>query len=236
MNSCIRSLLDRASGFRKPGIVLGLISLTALVTVTALAESWENKDWTQWSSQDCSRILTNSPWAEEGPETRNYYFRSPGRAGETLLPTALIGSALVVRQALERQAQFDQHYEKMNPKQRQEFDEIADACISMKNDDRIVMLISLAKIGNIGPVRLFVNDRLFVDDREVPALPRPQNGVVFPCHGADKARAIAFHRVAEGKPVIQPGDKKIVFETPPFSDYHFKFDLEKMIYKGKLDY
>jgi hypothetical protein len=59
---------------------------------------------------------------------------------------------------------------------------------------------------------------------------------VFPCHGADKARAIAFHRVAEGKPVIQPGDKKIVFETPPFSDYHFKFDLEKMIYKGKLDY
>jgi hypothetical protein len=34
-------------------------------------EFWEEKDYNQWSAQECSKILNNSPWTRKFTETWN---------------------------------------------------------------------------------------------------------------------------------------------------------------------
>jgi hypothetical protein len=229
MNSHHHSLFRSATALRKPAIALGLITLTALLAISVFAESWENKDWTQWTSQDCYHILDSSPSFSLGSSLSFNQTRSPGHV-ETVSysPTAQIGSSLVIRQALERQARLDQHYDKMKPQERQQFDQQANACISENYADRIVVLIGVASPSDLGVFQMFV------DGREIPSLPQATVGNTFPCHDAQKIFSVTFRRALAGKQFIQPADKKLELKTAAGSD--FTFNLEKMIYKGKLDY
>jgi len=216
-----------ASHLRKPAVALAALCLIAVATVSLRAESWEQKDWTQWTSQDCYHILSASAWAQPGPEL---FFSLPGatRASDgavgAYFPVAVVVSSLVVRQALERQAQFDQHYEKMSREQRQAFDQTAAACIGKKYGDRIIIRVPPEVAG---PFRLEINGQY------VPSLPQTQMNAVAPCPG-DKAIDVSFPDVDQGKQIIQPGDKKIEIKNK--DDYTFTFNADKMIYKGKLDY
>ena len=46
--------------------MLGLaFAATACAVVLFAAEPWKNKDYTQWSDDDISKVLTDSPWAKE---------------------------------------------------------------------------------------------------------------------------------------------------------------------------
>lgn len=225
MDVRLHSLFARASSLLKPAIAVGLVILTALLAITAFAESWEKKDWTQWSSQDCYHILSASPWAVVGPILTDYYTKSPGQIGETTYtPTAQMATSLVIREGLVRQAQLLQHYHKMTAQQRQAFDAKANTCLSKTYDDRFVVHIIGAAIP--GPFRLFV------DGRQVPAVTLLPASI-SPCISRFST-TVAFKRVVDGKPVIQDGAKKIQMMNP--SDYTFTFNAEKMIYKGKLDY
>ena len=223
------------SDFRELGVGLGIISLTVLLAVSVFAESWENKDWTQWSSQDLYHILEASPWAVVGPEVTTSSTKSPGRAYDsTYIPTAQMVSSLVVRQALVRQAQLLQHYDKMKPQEKQQFDQMAANCLSLKLDDRIIVRgTGLYAPGGSLP-------DLVVSGRTVHPFPHPQGNAISPCPyilGDIEAQAntklpaddVIFPRVVDGKPVIQPDDKN-------FKIGDFTFNAQKMIYKGKLDY
>jgi hypothetical protein len=239
MISRIRHKLILASGFRKPGIVLGLFTLAALLAITTYAESWENKDWTQWTSQDCYHILSASPWYAIGPEVFEPYLKSPGHYGETgSTPEALLVSALVIREALEKQAQYDSHYDKMSPAEKQTFDQQAANCIGRSFTDRIIFGLSgpyMPPSPN-APGNPF---RLFIDGKEVPAIGQLGSNAISPC--ADKTSVtgggyiyIAFPRFVNGTPVIQPSSKKIVLGNSVKDG--FQFNVEKLIYQGKLDY
>ena len=46
----------------------------ACVMILLAAEPWKSKDYTQWSSEDINKILTDSPWTKEktvSPERSN---------------------------------------------------------------------------------------------------------------------------------------------------------------------
>jgi hypothetical protein len=228
MDVRLHSLPARASALRKPAIALGLITLTALLAISVFAESWENKDWTQWTTGDCNYILTSSPWAGIGPRLN---VTSPTSTSSysnvivrSILPIAVIASSHVVRQALERRAQFDEHYEKMSLEQRQAFDQRAAICLSKNLDDRIIVRIPPEASGEYA---------LFVDGHEVPSLPLTQPNAMSPCP-ADQGADISFLDVEQGNPLIHPGNKKIQIKSK--KNYTFTFYPEKMIYKGKLDY
>jgi len=56
--------------------------------------------------------------------------------------TAAIVSSLVLRQALVRRMELDQHYDVLDFARRQELDRTAVACLNQKFDDRIVVILS----------------------------------------------------------------------------------------------
>jgi hypothetical protein len=258
MGSCGRTKLDSAMSFRKPGIALWLVSLIALLAISVFAESWENKDWTQWTSQDCYHILDASPWKAQLSEDSS--------------ASAQIVSALVVRQALVRQAQFDQHYDKMNPIERQQFDQMANACVNLKLDDRIIVRgSSLYQYDWPAPAPEFGSSYasqvvyLAVSGGKVSAQVPPVVNAISPCPfgsldrepATNRGHDYVFPRMVDGKQVIQPNDKKITIGVsyplpttvngrpviPPKnqkpgnnSSDRYVFNLEKMIYKGKPDF
>jgi hypothetical protein len=98
MDVRLHSLPARASSLRKPAMALGTITLIAMLAISVFAESWENKDWTQWSSQDCYHIMATSPWAVIGPEVTTYANGSPGHSVVgRFTPKAFVVSSLVMR-------------------------------------------------------------------------------------------------------------------------------------------
>jgi hypothetical protein len=215
-------------------MALGLFSLTILVATSMMAASWETKDWTQWSSQDCFHILKYSPWAVQGAMVTDTDFKSPGHTVDTTFsPLAQIISSLVIRQAIVRQAQFDQHYDKMKPQEKQQFDQMAATCLGLKLDDRIIVRAD-------GPrTTLFMTPYIVVSGRKILAIQSPQRNAVSPCtfpfvNVSNTNHDLVFPRVADGEPVIQAGDKKMIVYAPWGNQ--FQFDLGKMTYKGKLDY
>jgi hypothetical protein len=214
---------------RRPAITLGALCLIALATVSLRAESWEQKDWTQWTSQDCYHILWTSPWAIQGPDVTDYISKTPGHSEQMTYPmlTEMV-SALVVRQALVRQAQFDQHYDKMDADQKQQFDQMAKTCLGMNFVNRFVV--------RFGPnTHVSEHPYVLIGGKQISALAPAQTNAISPCptptgyYMYKTTVDFAFPRVIGGNAVIQPGDKEIDFGEA-------KFDLEKMTYKGKPDY
>jgi hypothetical protein len=236
MNSRKRpSILGLGIRLRKPGVVLGSIVMTGLLTITVMAKSWRDIDWTKWTSQDVYQILEDSPWAVVGPEVTVSSTRSPGRTYETTyVPTAQMVSALVVRQALLRQTQLLRHYDKMASQEKQQFDQMAATCLGLKLDDRIV-------VRGIGPYTAdSILPNLTVSGMTIHPLMAPQGNAISPCPyilGTEEAQKnailpvddLVFPSVVNGKSVIQAGDKK-------FKVGDFTFNAEKMVYKGKPDF
>jgi hypothetical protein len=217
--------------------VLGLVVLILLQAITTVAESWLNKDWLQWSTADCYHILSTSPWAVMGANETKYTYESPGHTAVGIFtPTAQMVSSLVIRQAIVRQAEFDQHYDKMKPQEKQKFDQMAADCLNLKLDDRIIVRAT----GAVGAT--VETPYLDVSGAKIPALLGPQQNAISPCpfpsispRMPDPGPDLVFPRAVDGKPVIQPGDKKIVIETP-WGHATFEFIVEKMVYKGKPDF
>ena len=202
-------------------MVLGLVSLGALLSIPARAQAWEKKDWTQWTIQDCKFILLGSPWAVKGSEeVPNKHIDSSGEiVYDSFLPTAQMSSSLVIRQALVREAQLLQRYDKMSLQKRKAFDQKAATCLGNTYDDRFIIQIVFGTIP--GPFRLYVDGRR-IEAREL------RQASISPCRN-QSGTSIAFPRVVDGKPVIQPGDKELKVGD-------FTFNIEQMFYKGKLDF
>jgi hypothetical protein len=207
-----------ASHFRKPAIVLALLSATALLTIAAPAQSWQNKDWTQWQMVDCKFVLHDSPWAVAGGAAAQNDILDPGR-GPGTPPVAQMSSSLVIRQALVRQAQLAEHFDKMSPQKQKAFDQKATACLGNIYDDRFVIHIIYGQL--LGPFPLSV------DGRQIHTHGLSHTSI-SPC--IDNAgTSLAFPRVIDGRPVVPPGAKILKVGD-------FTFNLEKMIYKGQLDF
>jgi hypothetical protein len=124
----------------------------------------------------------------------------------------------------------------MKPQEKQEFDEMAVACLGLKFGDRIILRadgLTWARVET---------PYLDVSAGRIPALMDAQQNAISPCpfpadspHMPAPGPDLVFPRVVNGKPIIQADDKKIVLETP-WGHTTFTFNAEKMLYNGKLDY
>ena len=112
--------------FRTGVAILLPVALAVVSSVAGVAGKeeppWVAKDWRQWTASDCKQVLSSSNWiAEEQQEMWSFYgFLDIWQRGIST-PVRLL-SALPIRQALLRQIQIQNHYDKMNPQEKRAFD------------------------------------------------------------------------------------------------------------------
>jgi hypothetical protein len=226
MKSQFLSSAGRAAKVRAFGATFGIFALAVVLAFPSKAstESWEDKDWTQWTAEDCNLILTSSPWvatnSTNGPTTYE--------KGERTKSIAQIASSMVIRHAAVRQAQLEQDRDHMAPKAKQEFDQQAAACLNQDVTDRIV--IGLDAYAQSDDSRAAGD--LVIGKQKYPISQTADWIASNPC--PFYAVVITIPRTVDGKPIIGPADKKMEIKSPSIRS--FSFDPQKLIYKGKPDF
>ncbi|MFZ0819337.1 MAG: hypothetical protein WAM91_04660, partial [Candidatus Acidiferrales bacterium] len=84
--------------------------------LSVAAQSWQQKDWKQWTAADCKELLNSSPWVSSGSSHGSIH-------------RAIIISSLVIREAMLRQEELHHNYEKMSPDQQAAFDKRIAGCL-----------------------------------------------------------------------------------------------------------
>jgi hypothetical protein len=115
-------------------------ALSAPGQVVLKHKPWIEKDWTQWTKDDCSTVLGLSPWAYSWSNTANL---PPNQLqyGLQYARGVELRSALPMREALLRQLQLDKNYDKMKPEKKEAFDKDHADDLVEKEDDPILVWV-----------------------------------------------------------------------------------------------
>jgi hypothetical protein len=239
-----------------PRAILYLAAIFAFAFATS-AQSPLNQDWTKWSSDTCTKILTASPWVTTAQP------QDPKNSRR-----AALVSSLLVREAMLRQEQIRQKYDTMSPKKRKEFDEQNATCLGDPRYSNyiVVRVWSTMNVSVSGPPNLIVADHTTVnafgkraflaalscgaesfpwqhiltaidklnDDYNMhhpsPLIPPDNSQLASP-----PTLDFLYSRSVDGKPLIQPGDRTMVLDWGEKGG-QFTFQLANLIYKDKLDF
>lgn len=225
---------------RKISTVL-IASIALLICVSASAsEFWLTKDWKQWSKEECAAILTESPWV--------HTWRS-GDLGSEIVCAIQLRSSLPVREAIVRQLQFEQKYDKLSADQRSSFDSQAAQILNRAYDDTILVQVEFAgdstrilpdlhayvqRSGGSLNAALITDDETSIPLTQVDWSPKVSGFV------------LRFPRSTNGVPTIKDGQKRftVQFQIPfavvatasPNRHVHVEFDFGKMLVGEKLSY
>lgn len=234
----------------------------ATLAITSYAQGpWVKKDWKQWSKEDCAKILENSPWAsrwtQSNAKVANFATRTSGTQGvgsESELTVSYIvqlRSALPIRQAVVRQALIANKYDRLELPQQQTMLKQTEGFLNRNYDDIIVVHVIYGS-----NVQEYNRDLAAFWQSHYPEGAVPQEALlhgakgqtvspirlVSPKGGAQEFELI-FPRVAEGKPVLEPGDKgiSVEFAAPAVggvdsSRVFVEFKADKMMLNGQLVY
>jgi hypothetical protein len=242
-------------------------AMAIFVALSAQASDfWLAKDWKQWSSHECGILLVDSPWAHGWsggrPQTiipavdnnSRTGLNADAGVGEGNLRkyTIQLRSSLLVREAIVRQLQFDQKYDKMSDAQRGEFDAQAAKILNRSYGDAILVHVDFSAIGFGGvlasqrrAVRDYkdkLNVSLVAEDGSISKATRVD------LDWQDCTFDAVLPRLAEGVPVVKDGQRQfsIKFLSPPIivsqgvdipaQEVQVKFDLNKMLVNGKPNY
>src|ERR1017187_8088711 len=210
--------------------MLALRTLYVLVAVGATAQPWDQTDWKQWTDKDVQNVLYKSPWVagccrewDNGP----YKQGGPADLGHS----ASIVSSLAVRQALVRRMVLEKRYQKLDLAARKEIDRRIAACLNQNFDDQIVLSFSISFSHHPGVypmsapsdrIHLLTSDGSQIVGRELNDSIAMKCGElsIDPSRTSDDRRGwtptmyepeheLAFPRYVNGKPTIEPDDKKI---------------------------
>ena len=124
---------------RYAAAILSIFILAAFAV--SAGDFWVSKDWKQWSKDDCEKLLGDSPWA--------HIWRRGDAAGDQPVFAFQLRSALPIRQAIVRQLQFAQKYDKLSDTQRSEFDTQANQILNRSYDDAILVHVDFSR-GSLG--------------------------------------------------------------------------------------
>lgn len=226
-----------------------------LAVVTALAaEFWEKKEYKEWSQKECAKILEKSPWADQYEISSAQIMQSDSASTDGQQPyiryQIQFRSALPVRQALVRQMQIAQQYDKLPAEQRQQFDKSADSFLNASYDDQVVLYITYAtndRNRDLELARQWQSKTLDLLKNSVYLIPdkgeKVQLAGYHVAQGAERSFQFVFPRHIDGKPIITPQDKKIKleFEVPSAGGLgggraYMEFKLEKMVFGGNIVY
>jgi hypothetical protein len=184
-----------------------LCCLTVIASPKDKPLPWIAKDWTQWTSDDCAQVLSDSPW------TQKNYEPIGGRSYKET--TVLIRSALPIRQAFLRKLQLQKHYDKMNVQQKQAFDRQNAADFAGEAAENIVIVIENMGTGSLENMQGRPNidspdpprqvALQIADDRFVlPILTNKSSGETSGIHETMNHFQYVFPRLVDGQPPFAP--------------------------------
>jgi hypothetical protein len=208
---------------------LFFIAVATLATLTANAtDFWLTKDWHQWTKDECTTIVNDSPWTR----VEDSY-------------TVQLRSALPIREAIVRQLEIAQQYDQKTAAQQKAFDAAAGQILNTSYDKTILVRLyfskdapvpSPQKMKNLQPT-IATEDGQQITPTQTDADPMTPYAVDF-----------YFPRLVNGAPAIKPTQKQFSFQfqTPQYIDTKgvdvmpnrvaINFDLTKMMVDGKLNY
>ncbi len=168
---------------------------------------WVEKDWTRWTTYDDDEVLNRSPWGRS-------YFHDNG--DYSTLSIRQLRSALPIRQALLRELQLQNHYDKMNPQERQAFDLQHSDDVKETGDDSILFYTGEEVHPYIPPSGELYPAILPAVESHAIALRLPDGTLIMPSRMTilhydtyKKDYLFAFPRKTDGKPVVGPGDQNL---------------------------
>jgi hypothetical protein len=243
--------------FRVQIWLLTIAALTALCllvsAVWAANDFWNTKDWTRWNEMQCFQITGKASPSHESftPPPASPWAKSV--YSETVPMGAFVGvrlidelggqfrSALPIRLALARQMQLEEHYEKLNPEQRQAAENQIQADLGQwaeKSQAQVIFHVTFSRYqtGNNGQARISQQmpraaNLLFPDGRHFTS----STPLEVQQDDFSVSYDVTFPREVDGKPLIRAEDKKF---KVAFEDYYkqLEFDASKMMFRGKLEY
>lgn len=219
--------------------MLFLALLTAGVPVDSRVENkrppWADKDWRNWSTEDCGEVLTNSPWVANN------------RSG-VWWDQMQIRSALPVRLALARQFLIERKYDRATPSRQNQLDEQVAKQLAEDFKDRIVVHYAYGQSPSdenakhawvpVGPDGVLItSDGRFIHSLQTVRLQRHRSW----SHEWEEF-TLVFPRTQAGLPIIKA--HSTVFsvglgkrEGLTFTMHgQLSFRLDKMEYRGKVVY
>lgn len=224
------------------------------VFVLASAQNWSKKSYKQWSRTDCEQILNDSPWALKHAQ------RTGGSdAGRDSVITARLRSALPIREALVRQMEIDNKYDKMSPADKEAFDAKTKPILDCPSCSNTYAIALNGKVeegttatsthsgmqSNDDPVYEWLKNAT-LDQLKIGVVLENERGerrplVYFKKPEAKFAEAVfVFARNdSSGKPFLLPSDKKVVFrfdQSNSNSAFNFEFDVSKLILADKVQF
>lgn len=207
-----------------------VLSIVLLAVLTARADDfWVKKDWTKWSKDECSKMLTDSPWSKTWSKSQvNLSAALPsdtaganrsGGAGENapeLHYTVQFRSALPVRKAFVRLSEIQAKYDSMDAEHKKAFDTQAQTILDRTYDDVILVHVEYGSNNqiferqmatywkNIRPDAVpedfyLINER---GDRIAPVK------FVSPPAGS-YAFELVFPRLKDNEPFVRNGDRNL---------------------------
>jgi hypothetical protein len=237
-----------------------ILAVFVLAAIAVRADDfWISKDWKQWSNGDCEKLLGDSPWAHiwrrgDGVGVDPQRAGLGSAAGDQFVFAVQLRSALPIRQAIVRQLQFSQKYDKMNDAQRSDFDKQADQILTRSYDNSILVHVDFYK-GILGPVllgdlRRYPNELQAMD---VTLVTSDKTRIKASRVELSKTQAsfdAVFPRTSDAGPILKEGEGHfwIQFVRPavlsidgsgktfPGGPVEVEFDPTKMVVGGKLLY
>jgi len=239
-------------------MALGL-SVFVCISVPAAfgADFWEKKDYTKWSEKECRKLLTDSPWAKQyvltrtvGPVGLTRGANSLGQSTRSVTYQIQLFSALPIRQAIVRQLQITQNYERLTEEQKAQFDSQTEALLTADNSEVVVLNISymtdyqpydldLARYWQIQTTDSLKSSTYLKgsDGEKVPI----SNYVVI--RDAQRVFRFIFPRKHRDREILGSEDKSLVleFEYPhidviPGKLGFVEFKTKKMLFGDKIEY
>jgi len=233
--------------------ILVLLVLATLVT----GQSWQKKDYRQWSEYDCRKLVTDSPWSQTymisevlieplaNPSTERAREANP-----RIEYLVQFRSAYPVRRAMVRLAQINAKYDQLTADQRKQFDERTQKFLAVTNSDTAIVDVTynsnvqvadreLARQWNSQTTQTLSNSVFLIGSGGVKV---PLSGFVKG-EGAAREFQFVFPRQYQGQPVVTAKDKTLAIEFmhPQVQDQapqrvYVAFKIEKMIVNGELIY
>ena len=234
-------------------------SVIAMIAAAAIAagarDRWSSKPWQKWSADDCKAMLQDSPWArtwststEEFP-TMGQPSGGTGREQEpTIYYHVQLRSALPVREAVAREIEIVNKYDKMSAAQQKTIDVSVSSYLSRNYDDSIVIHLEYGSNVEVYQ-RQLMQAWQALPPGTAPAdtyLIASNGQKVVPlrmevARGGDTEIEFLFPRMVDGKPLISQNDKSFAFQfmSPAVGPFvrqraYIEYRPQKMSFDGKF--
>ena len=235
--------------------VMAMVAATAIVG--GARDRWSSKPWQKWSVDECKNILQNSPWAQTWSTSTEEFptmGQSSGGTGREQNPTVYyyvqLRSALPVREAVARELEIVNKYDKMDGPKKKAFDVSVSSYLSRNYDDSIVVHLEygsnveiyqrdLMQVWQSMPKGTVPINTYLIIDRGQRVVPQRMEVA----QGAQTAVEFIFPRIVDGKPLISEMDKSFAFQfvSPTIGPFvtqraYIEYHPQKMDFDGKLSY